>query len=236
MNTFLFDLDGTLLPLREEEFARIYFSGLSRRMIEAGYRKEDFMKALWTGIEAMRENDGRAVNEEVFWRVFPAALGGAREELEELFYDYYREEFFETKKSASPTPYAAKCVAALKEKGYRLVLATNPLFPPIATYQRIRWAGLEPEDFLLVTTIDNSRYCKPNLKYYEDILVKIGASPGDCIMVGNDVDEDMVARELGCETYLLLDCLINAKGAEIDSFRRGRITDLYDFILKLPGM
>ena len=30
-------------------------------------------------------------------------------------------------------------IAALKEKGYRLVLATNPLFPAVATHSRIRF-------------------------------------------------------------------------------------------------
>lgn len=27
------------------------------------------------------------------------------------------------------------------------ILATNPLFPTVATKSRIRWVGLEPEDF-----------------------------------------------------------------------------------------
>jgi len=31
--------------------------------------------------------------------------------------------------------------------GFRVALATNPIFPAIATEKRIRWAGLTPEDF-----------------------------------------------------------------------------------------
>lgn len=236
MNTILFDLDGSLLPLREDEFIRIYFAGLSKRMLALGYERDRFIAALWRGITAMRANDGRATNEEVFWRVFPALLGSTRSELEEVFLDYYREDFPATKAAAFPTPYAQKCVNLLKDKGYRLVLATNPLFPPLATYQRIRWAGLDPEDFLLVTTIDNSRYCKPNPKYYEDILATVNATPAESLMVGNDAEEDMAAAALGCATYLLTDYLINEKNADISSFRHGRMADFYKFVLNLPDV
>lgn len=64
---------------------------------------------------------------------------------------------------------------------------------------RIRWAGLEWEDFELVTTYENSRYCKPNPVYYRQTLEILGESSENCIMVGNDVQEDMMARELGMQ-------------------------------------
>ena len=77
------------------------------------------------------------------------------------------------------------------------MLATNPLFPPTATQSRIRWAGLTPEDFEFITTYDNSSFCKPNPDYYREILGKLNLNAGECLMVGNDVGEDMIARTLG---------------------------------------
>ena len=35
----------------------------------------------------------------------------------------------------------------MKEKGLRTVLATNPIFPNVATVARTRWAGLSVDDF-----------------------------------------------------------------------------------------
>ena len=93
--------------------------------------------------------------------------------------------------------------------GYDVALATNPIFPSIATRKRISWTGLSYDDFSLVTTYENSSYCKPNLKYYEEILNKLGYKPEECLMVGNDVVEDMIAKKLGMKVFLLPNCLIN---------------------------
>ena len=48
-------------------------------------------------------------------------------------------------------PDAAQTVRKLKELGYRVALATTPMFPSIATESRIRWAGLELEDFEILS-------------------------------------------------------------------------------------
>lgn len=44
-------------------------------------------------------------------------------------------------------PKATIAVHAVKEIGLQVALATNPIFPEVATESRIRWAGLKPEDF-----------------------------------------------------------------------------------------
>ncbi|MGN1119937.1 MAG: HAD family hydrolase, partial [Oscillospiraceae bacterium] len=67
-------------------------------------------------------------------------------------------------------PEAAETVEFLKTNGIRRVLATNPIFPAVATQARIRWAGLHAEDFALITTYENSCHTKPNPAYFADIL------------------------------------------------------------------
>jgi len=101
----------------------------------------------------------------------------------------------------------------LKNKGYTIVVATNPLFPMEAILHRIKWAGLNPEDFKLITSYENMHFCKPQLKYYKEILNMIGKSPEEAMMVGNDLEEDMVSGQLGMKTYLIEDCII-ARGTE----------------------
>lgn len=114
-----------------------------------------------------------------------------------------------------------------------MILATNPIFPAIATESRIRWAGLAPENFELYTTYENSRFCKPNPDYYRDILARCGLQPSECIMVGNDVGDDMVAKELGMQVFLLTDCLINPKNTDVSVYPHGSFQELKAFLLSL---
>lgn len=128
------------------------------------------------------------------------------------------------------SPKAAAVISLLKDKGITPVLATNPIFPAVATESRIRWAGLQPEDFSLYTTYENSRFCKPNLLYYQDILHKLNLSPENCLMVGNDVGEDMVTRELGMEVFLLTPCLINRNNTDISVYNHGNFDALIAYL------
>ena len=130
-------------------------------------------------------------------------------------------------------PRAAEAIHEIRSLGYRTILATNPLFPPIATQSRIRWAGLEPEDFEWVTTYDNSGFCKPNPDYYREILSKRGLKPEECAMVGNDVGEDMIAETLGMRVFLLTPCLINKVGTDISRYPNGGFPELLEFVRSL---
>jgi hypothetical protein len=49
-------------------------------------------------------------------------------------------------------------------------------------------------------------------------------------MVGNDVDEDMVAETLGMQVYLITDCMINKHGKDISVYNRGSFEDLAGFL------
>ena len=115
----------------------------------------------------------------------------------------------------------------------KIVLATNPIFPAIATQKRMSWAGFEPNDFELYTTFENSRFCKPNVAYYQDILDQLGLKAEECIMVGNDVNEDMVAQKLGMKVFLLTDCLINVDNKDILHYPQGSFDELLDYITTL---
>ena len=147
-----------------------------------------------------------------------------------LYDEFYETEFQECRRSCGFQPAAAETIRALHVMGYRTVLATNPLFPPMATQSRVRWAGLTPEDFEFITTYDNSSFCKPNPDYYREILGKLGLNAGECLMVGNDVNEDMIAQTLGMQVFLLTDCLINKENRDISQYPYGSFPELMDYI------
>ncbi|MBE5959804.1 MAG: HAD family hydrolase [Lachnospiraceae bacterium] len=234
MNTILFDLDGTLLPMDQEHFVNLYFKALASHLAPSGIPIQNLMDAVNGGMNAMIQNDGDKTNEERFWDAFSSVLGNDIRKMEPDFMNFYETSFHQAKESTCVSPYAKDAISLLKQKGYHIVLATNPVFPPIATHGRIRWAGLDPADFERITTYDNSSYCKPNLAYYREILTVIGKRPDECMMVGNDVEEDMVAGNLGLSTFLITDCMINRKNLSFDKIRHGDFKAFYDFVAQLP--
>ena len=52
-------------------------------------------------------------------------------------------------------------------------------------------------------------------------------------MVGNDVQEDLVAGDLGIETYLITNYMINRNNEEINSTYQGTYEDFYKFVKEL---
>ena len=235
LKAILFDLDGTLLPMDQSAFVKDYFGRLVRRIAPLGYDPDDIVSAIWAGTAAMVKNDGKKTNEEVFWDSFAAVVGEEIRKEAPHFDAFYREEFDLVRRSCGFLPEAAAAVRSLKEMGLRVILATNPLFPSAATECRIRWAGLSPTDFELFTTYENSRFCKPNLRYYEDILARAGLSPEECLMVGNDVAEDMVAEKLGMRVFLLPLCLLNKNGEDISRYPQGDLNALLRYVSEIKN-
>ena len=230
IKTILFDLDGTLLPMDQSVFVKAYLGRLAARLAPHGYEPQRLVKSIWSGTEAMVLNNGNKRNEEVFWDKFCEIWGEDSRLDEPLFEAFYREDFDNVRSSCGYDPRAAETVEEIKNMGFRVVLATNPLFPSIATQKRIAWAGLSPDDFELFTSYENSRYCKPNLDYYKDIISALGVSAEECLMVGNDVSEDMVASKLGMRVFLLTDNIINKKDEDISVYPHGSFEELVTYI------
>lgn len=225
----LFDLDGTLLPM-DNRFDKAYFGGLCKKLAPHGYEPNALVATIWQGVKEMVKNDGSRTNEEVFWDAFEKVIGRNARKDEPIFASFYEEDFDAISAVCPRDERAKEVVDFLHEKKIPLVLATNPIFPAIATQKRIAWAGLSPDDFIFYTTYENFGYCKPNPEYYRAILQKIGARPEECLMVGNDVEEDMIARELGMEVFLLTDCLISRNETDISQYPNGGFDELIAFL------
>ena len=66
IDTILFDLDGTLLPMDNDIFTKGYFKGLAAELIPFGYDAKPLVDAVWHGTAAMVKNDGSRPNCEAF--------------------------------------------------------------------------------------------------------------------------------------------------------------------------
>ena len=233
ITTVLFDLDGTLLPMDQDVFVSAYMKGLAATAAPCGYEPTEFVKAVMYGTGAMVKNDGTKTNEKAFWDTLAGIYGDKIYGHTHIFDEFYRTEFQNVSKVCGYTQKSAELIAKVKELGFRVALATNPLFPVIATESRIRWAGLNKEDFEMFTSFETSNFSKPNLKYYIEVCERIGVKPEECLMVGNDVGDDMVAEQLGMKVFLLTDCLINKENKDISIYPNGSFDELIAYIDKL---
>lgn len=233
MKTILFDLDGTLLPMEQETFTRMYFKALSGKLAPYGYNPAELVKAIWQGTDSMVHNKGIHSNEEVFWDTFSGIYGNKVYDDKKIFDDFYLKDFDVLKDVCGYEPQAQQVIRKLKESGYKLILASNPIFPIVAQKKRMEWAGLNISDFEYITSYENSGYCKPNPQYYKELAEKTGCKADECLMIGNDVTEDMVAQETGMKVFLLTNFLINSEGKDISQYPRGNFNQLLSFIEKL---
>lgn len=235
----LFDLDGTLLPMDQDKFTQACFHTLLKKLAELGLpaqtpeEQKALGGAIWAGTHAMMKNDGSITNEERFFTTFSSLIGKDVSLLKPSLNDFYQNEFNEVSTVCGTNPLIPKIIATLKEKGYRVAVATNPLFPLRANEARLSWAGLSLSDFEFCTCYENSSYCKPTLEYYKSILSVLKVTPEECIMVGNDVKEDMVTRELGMDVFLITDCLLNVENRDITEYPHGSWHDFEKYIESL---
>ena len=223
-DAILFDLDGTLIHLPQEQFSRDVTLTIARLLApKTGVSERDFVAGLIAGIEAMIANDGKERNDEVFYKTACARLGGDRERIDALFIDFYKNEFNSFKAITSENPFVGRALRESRRLADRVILATLPVFPKEAQKQRLSWIGLTPDCFDLVTDYSNCCYSKPSKEYYQEILREFSLDPARCIMVGNDVSDDILpALSLGMRAYLVTDCLLNGAldrpGAKEGSF------------------
>ncbi|MBN2604246.1 MAG: HAD hydrolase-like protein [Bacilli bacterium] len=232
INTILFDLDGTVLPMDFDQFMRQYFINLGIHFKD----KIDpnlLVQYVRECSDLMIGNDTGNTNEEVFMAAFEKRIGHDITEYKEMFSMYYDTLFQRVQATTYPSKEMIESVKILQEKGYTIVLATNPLFPMKANHHRVRWAGLTPEDFSYISAFEMNHYCKPNAMYFEEVLQTIQKKPEECMMIGNDVVDDLGAMKLGIKTYIITDCIVNRNNIDYHSDYKGNYQDFLQFVKAL---
>ena len=232
----LFDLDDTLLysdvGSLEKGFLQHYFRLLTdyaRSLADP----QTFMAALLTATQAMqRDQHPDTTNEQAFAPVFAAHLGRPWPELKPLFARFYEEQFPALRGHTRSLPAARRAVETCLDAGYRVAIATNPLFPARAIEHRLEWAGVSDMPFDLVTTYENMHACKPSPDYYREIAAMLGVDPGACLMAGNDVQRDIEpAQAVGMRTFLV-DRWLAGDDSQVKPDGRGTLQDFIEWITK----
>jgi len=216
--TLLLDLDDTLLDTNLDAFMPAYFQALSQHM--ANHTAPNLMlRALISGVNLMSENeDPMHTLEEIFDTDFYAKLGVSKHDLIHIIEEFYDNVFPLLGQHTQPRPEAVPFVKWALSCGYRIAIATDPLFPRKATYHRLRWAGFDPDRFELISTFEHFHFSKTHAAYYAEVLGRLGWPEGPILMVGNDVARDLIpAHQLGLQTFL-----VDGESASSPGFEAGR--------------
>jgi FMN phosphatase YigB (HAD superfamily) len=215
----LFDLDDTLLGNEMNSFVPAYLQALAKRMAEVA-DPALLVKILMTATRQMVENPSpEKTLEEVFDAAFYPPLGLIRQEVQGIIDAFYREDFPRLQGLTQLRPEAVAVVDQLLERGDKVAIATNPLFPRTAILQRLRWAGLPAERVHLemIPSYETFHFAKPNPAFFAEFLAQLGWPKIPVVMVGNDVESDMgAARELGLPIFWITNdgsASWNGKGA-----------------------
>lgn len=234
IKAIFFDLDGTLLPLNEEEFTKLYFGLLCKRMAPFGYNPDELVSVIWKGTKAMYVNDGKHSNEEVFWKVFEEHYGVEKLKDKDKIDEFYTNEFKLTKKVCGENPKALDIVKYCKEHNLRIILSTNPIFPKTGTLTRMSFIGLEENDFDFVTSYENSSFSKPNPKYFQTLLDKFNLKSDEVILFGNNTYEDgECAYQCGIKCYMVGNFVIESSKSthQFEHIRMEDVTKVIEYYL-----
>ena len=235
IRAIFFDLDGTLLPMDENKFSEIYFGSLAKYLEPHGYDPKQVIKGIWTSAGAMMTNNSGRYNEEVFWETFNAFNGRECRQDEKIFNEYYKTTFPITKNACGENPYARKIVEFCRENFEFVLLTTNPLFPRIATETRMGYVDLRVEDFDFVTTFENFMYCKPNPKFFIEIMNRFNLKPEEILVIGNHTGEDCAcAKACGIQSILLKVNIIYDPNVK-EKFEEVEPSELIDYLKKIKN-
>ncbi len=204
LKALLFDIDNTLILFDELDFFKRYLPAAGRYFVDA-LPAEDFPRRLVSATRGMMLNSGTVSNLEYFLELFCAGLSLSPAEAWERFRAFYGRDFENFRSLVTLPEGVAGVFVRLAKHGFKYVLASNPIWPRDIQLMRARWAGLEDTDFHFVSHLENMNRCKPHPEYFLQIAYALGVSPGDCLMVGNDLVNDMQASRVGMKTYLVQD-------------------------------
>jgi FMN phosphatase YigB (HAD superfamily) len=222
--TLLLDLDDTLLDTNLDAFMPAYFQALTQHLAQHS-ASSTMLRALLAGMNLMNDSeDPTRTLEEVFDADFYVQLGLSKQDLVHVLEEFYDAVFPTLAQHTRRRPEALPLIDWAYSRGYRIAIATDPLFPRKATYHRLRWAGFDPERFELISSFEHFHFTKTHPAYYAEVLGRLGWPEGPVLMVGNDPERDLMpAHRLGLRTFFVDGESGSSPGFEAG---RGRLADL----------
>jgi FMN phosphatase YigB (HAD superfamily) len=197
-------MDDTLLRNDIDRFLPQYLAAFSKHL-DGWIDARQFVRAMMLGIQAMEHNRRPDCTlQEAFESVFFRALNVDPGEFYRRAEEFYDQVFPSLQQFTTPIPEAVRVLETARQRGDRLAIATNPLFPLTAILQRLAWGGMPAGRFLYETigTFDQYHFAKPDPAYFAEVLAHMGWPEGPVALVGDDPVRDVAAgTALGLPVY-----------------------------------
>jgi FMN phosphatase YigB (HAD superfamily) len=236
--TLLLDLDDTLLDNDIDKFLPGYLKALGVHL-SGRVPSDKMVPQLLAATEKMLANtDPSKTLEEVFDADFYPKLGVTKAELANTLADFYENVFPSLSYLTRPRPLAVRVVEEAFDRGWQVVIATNPLFPRRAIEHRLDWAGLPVSrfPFSLVTSYEHMHFAKPAAAYYAEVLSQIGWPTQPAVMVGNSLEDDLLpAGQLGIPGFWLTQEQAPLPKNAAPFSRKGRLEDLAGWLNEISS-
>ncbi len=228
----LFDLDGTLVNTD----MNLFVSGYLRRLTEHMSDQISPMRATQTlhhAVAAMFANTdaGRSL-ESILFEVLQSELAISPEWYVECLAQFCQDDLESLRPLVTGHPLSSQLIESSLARGWKVVLATNPIFPRVIIDARVRWGELDGDAFHHVTAYETAHFCKPSPLFFEEIMGRLQLPATACLMVGNDTLHDLAASQVGMQTCLLTPWAVKRPGACFEADWQGRHEELLALLEK----
>ncbi|WP_433761188.1 HAD family hydrolase [Nocardia sp. CA-135398] len=198
----LWDLDGTLVRLRRRRFKAL-MPLVAAQVFRELTPPHRFLRVLSGVLRQVRANDTEHTNTDLMVRLLAERLGVEPDAVAFQLKSLAEKGFPRLRHCFPPEPSALDTVTRLREAGTVQVVATNPLWPDSTVTTRLGWGGYDPSAFTFRTSGENMRRSKPRIEFYRELLDRLDAEPGECVMIGNDAANDAPAARIGIPVFLV---------------------------------
>lgn len=202
IDTLLFDLDETLIQINRFGLElRFIFNSMRRMHGIIPFWK--FYSVFWKSVKKSKTHGTNKTNHEVLVESLAAWSKKSPEEIDRVIQKNLNDDFKKLKNHFTPVPGAKETLLLAHKLGYRVIIATNPSIPLCTVKLRLKWAGLEDFPFEYITHSEVMTRCKPDPAFYSELMDRLSLDSRNCLMVGNDIEKDLAAKEVGILTYIL---------------------------------
>jgi FMN phosphatase YigB (HAD superfamily) len=199
----LFDLDGTLVDVEMNFFVSYYLRRLTEQMKEHA-KPKNAIRVFHQSVAAMFANtDAGKTLEDILLERLQSELEISPERYAACLDHFCLNDLETMRPLISGHPLAPRLIEASRDRGWQVVLATNPIFPRAVIDARLSWGGLDGDRFHHVMAYETAHFCKPSPRFFEEILNLLQFPAENCLMIGNDPWHDLSASQVGMQTCLL---------------------------------
>jgi FMN phosphatase YigB (HAD superfamily) len=204
VRTLLVDLDGTLLASHDRRVRVEFVTRSLWRLRRYGGMSVALksLRAVRQAVECPSDGERAMTNAERGARAFAQVTGLGLAEADRVLRDEVGTIFPLLERHFYPVAGAREFIDWARPR-YRLILATNPVWPIEQVLLRLGWSGIDAASFSSITHSGRMHSCKPSVEYYRELLEQEGLDPAHCALVGDDVRKDLPAARAGISVFIL---------------------------------